>query len=158
VWILQTFVRLRIAGAPVQLVERPPDAGLVVTHADHFSRLLAEARSQRDLVIVVARSDRGPQPLADFGIVQNPADADDYQFFIPSWLQPGPYPTSARAVLDYRNRLLLRFHQRAGSGTGRPGLARRPALARSVLGHAHDRIRRERPALSTAPLERLLDD
>ena len=92
VWILQTFVRLRIAGAPVQLVERPPDAGLVVTHADHFSRLLAEARSPRDLVIVVTRSDRGPQPLADFGIVQNPADADDYQFFIPSWLQPGLVP------------------------------------------------------------------
>ena len=92
VWILQTYVRLRVAGAPVQLVERPPDSGLVVTHADHFSRLLAEASFPDDLVIVVARSDRAPQPLADFGIVQNPADADDYQFFIPSWLQPGLVP------------------------------------------------------------------
>ena len=92
VWILQTFVQLRLAGAPVRLVERPPDSGLVVTHADHFDRLLADARFSDDLVIVVARSDRGPQPLADFSIVQNPANADDYQFFIPSWLQPGLMP------------------------------------------------------------------
>jgi hypothetical protein len=92
VWILQTFVQLHLAGAPVRLVERPPDSGLVVAHADHFDRLLADARSSDDLVIVVARSDRGPQPLADFSIVQNPANADDYQFFIPSWLQPGLMP------------------------------------------------------------------
>jgi hypothetical protein len=85
-------VQLRLTAAPVQLVDRPPDSGLVVTHADHFNRLLADARSPGDLMIVVARSDRPPQPLADFGIVQNPADADDYQFFIPSWLQPGLVP------------------------------------------------------------------
>lgn len=92
VWILQTFVRLRLAGAPVRLVDSPPDSGLVVTHADDFGRLLGEATAPDDLVIVAARSDRGPQPLADFGIVQNPADADDYQFFVPSWLQPGLLP------------------------------------------------------------------
>jgi len=95
VWILQTFVQLRAAGAPVQLVERPPDSGLVVTHADDFGRLLAEAPFPGHLLIVVARSDRPPQPLADFSIVQNPADADDYQFFIPSWLQPGLVPRRA---------------------------------------------------------------
>ena len=93
VWILQTFVQLQRVGAPVRLVEKPPSAGTVVTHADDFNRLLADAPCPNDLVIVVARSDRGPQPLADFTIVQNPADADDdYQFFIPSWLQPGLVP------------------------------------------------------------------
>ncbi len=92
VWVLQTFVRLRLAGAPVQLVDKPPDSGVVVTHADDFTGLLEVARSPDDLAIVVARSDRAPQPLADFSIVQNPADADDYQFFIPSWLQPGLVP------------------------------------------------------------------
>jgi hypothetical protein len=92
VWILQTFLRLHIAGAPVRLVEKPPAAGLVVAHADHFQRLLFEAASPADLTIVVARSDRGPQLLADFGVVQNAASVDHYHFFIPSWLQPGLVP------------------------------------------------------------------
>jgi hypothetical protein len=92
VWILQTFLRLHAAGAPVRLVERPPAAGLVVAHADHFDRLLSEAASPGALTIVVARSDRGPQRLADFGIVQNAGSVDRYHFFIPSWLQPGLIP------------------------------------------------------------------
>jgi hypothetical protein len=92
VWILQTFLRLHRAGAPVCLVATPPAAGLVVAHADHFEQLLSEAASPADLTIVVARSDRRPQPLADFAVVQNAASADYYQFFIPSWLQPGLIP------------------------------------------------------------------
>jgi len=89
VWILQTFLRLHQTGAPVRLVERTPAAGLVVAHADHFDRLLSDAASPAELITVVARSDRRPQPLADFAVVQNSASADRYNFFIPSWLQPG---------------------------------------------------------------------
>jgi hypothetical protein len=89
VWILQTFLRLRAAGAPVRLVEQPPTAGLVVAHADHIKRLFAEAPSPGHLTIVVAQSDKGRQPLADFSVVQNAAAALDDDFFIPSWLQPG---------------------------------------------------------------------
>jgi len=89
VWILQTFVRLRLAGAPVVLVDRPPDSGIVVTHADHLRRLLSDAGSPAALTIVVARSDRGPQWLADFVIVQNASSAGRADFFIPSWSQPG---------------------------------------------------------------------
>jgi hypothetical protein len=92
VWILQTFLRLHAAGAPVRLVDRPPAAGVVVAHAVHFDRLLSEATSPADLTIVVAQSDRRPQLLADFAIVQNASDADRYRFFIPSWLQPGLLP------------------------------------------------------------------
>jgi hypothetical protein len=92
VWILQTFLRLHVAGARVRLVVTPPTSGLVVAHADHFARVLSEATFPADLTIVVARSDRAPQPLADFGVVQNAASADPYHFFIPSWLQPGLIP------------------------------------------------------------------
>jgi hypothetical protein len=92
VWILQTFLRLHMAGAPVRLVERPPAAGLVVAHADHFGRILSEAASPAELTIVIARSDRRPQLLADFGVVQNAGSVDRYHFFIPSWLQPGLVP------------------------------------------------------------------
>lgn len=89
VWILQTFLRLHRTGAPVRLVDAPPAAGTVVVHADYFKRLLNECSAPQQLTIVVARSDRGPQLLADFGIVQNAASADRYHYFIPSWLQPG---------------------------------------------------------------------
>ena len=89
VWILQTFLRLHAVGAPVHLVERTPAAGLIVAHVDHFERVLREAVAPADLTVVVVRSDRKPQPLADFGIVQNAESADRYHFFIPSWLQPG---------------------------------------------------------------------
>jgi hypothetical protein len=92
VWILQTFLRLRAAGAPVELVDRAPADGIVVIHADHFDRVFAEAPSPARLTIVIARSDRPPQPMADFGIVQNAGSADHYHFFIPSWLQPGLIP------------------------------------------------------------------
>ena len=95
VWILQTFLRLHRARAPVRLVSIPPASGLVVVHADHFGRVLSEATRPALLTIVVARSDRRPQPLADFGIVQNAASADPYHFFIPSWLQPGLIPRAA---------------------------------------------------------------
>src|SRR5688572_17927047 len=92
VWILQSFVRLRIAGAPVRLAKEPPEAGTVVVHAASFNRLLSEAVSPSDLTIVVAQSDRPAQPLADFAIVQNASSAGRDRFFIPSWLQPGLIP------------------------------------------------------------------
>jgi hypothetical protein len=92
VWILQTFLRLRAAGAPVRLAEAPPAAGTVVVHAGNFDRLISEAASASDLTIVVAQSDRPAQPLADFAIVQNASTAGKDRFFIPSWLQPGLIP------------------------------------------------------------------
>jgi hypothetical protein len=92
VWILQTFLRLHLTGAPVRLVEKPPAAGLVVTHANYVERLFSEAASPSDLTIVVTQSDKTHQPLADFTVVQNAASVDDRRFFIPSWLQPGLVP------------------------------------------------------------------
>jgi hypothetical protein len=92
IWILQTFLRLRMAGAPVRLEEAPPGSGVVVAHADHVERLLADASSPADLIVVCARADRWPQVLADVEIVQNSSSVEDCQIFIPSWLQPGLIP------------------------------------------------------------------
>ena len=92
VWILQTFLRLRHAGAPVRLDTSPPSSGVVVAHADYVERLLGEAEYPARLTIVSARADRRPQLLADVEIVQNASSAEDYQIFIPSWLQPGLIP------------------------------------------------------------------
>jgi hypothetical protein len=95
VWILQTFVRLHAAGAPVRLVDRCPPAGMVVVHAAQFDRLLAEVGSRRALTLIVAQSDRPPEPRADFSIVQNALGAGRNAFFIPSWSQPGLVPRDA---------------------------------------------------------------
>ena len=93
VWILQTFLRLHAAGARVRLVDTPPAAGLVVVHASQLEQLLAEAPNPGALTIVSARSDKPRQMLADFEIVQNGWSVEDeWQFFIPSWLQPGLVP------------------------------------------------------------------
>jgi hypothetical protein len=93
VWILQTFLRLNAAGARVRLVDAPPAAGLVVVHASQLQQLLSEAPNPGALTIVAARSDKPRQVLADFEIVQNGWSAEEeWQFFVPSWLQPGLVP------------------------------------------------------------------
>ena len=92
VWVLETFLRLRAAGAPVRLTQTAPRCGIVVTHADYVERLLDEAPCPVDLTIVSARSDRPQQIYADVEIVQNASSVRDLQIFIPSWLQPGLIP------------------------------------------------------------------
>ena len=89
VWVLQTYVRLRDAHAAVRLSKSPPSGGIVVTHADYVERLLSEAPAAADLTIVSARADRPQQVYADIEIVQNASSVEDFQIFIPSWLQPG---------------------------------------------------------------------
>lgn len=92
VWILQTFVRLRRAGANVQLEEAPPARGLVVVHADDVEQLLAGHSSRSELIVTSVRADRRPQILADFELVQNARSAGANRIFIPSWRQPGLIP------------------------------------------------------------------
>lgn len=92
VWVLQTFLRLREAGAPVRLCGTAPRSGVVVAHADYVERLLAEAPSAADLTVVAARADRSRQIYADLEVVQNESSVDDFQVFIPSWPQPGLVP------------------------------------------------------------------
>jgi hypothetical protein len=95
VWVLQTFVRLRSAGAPVRLTGTAPLSGIVLTHADYVERLLAEAPSPSCLTIVSARADRPSQIYADVEVVQNRSSVQDFQIFIPSWLQPALIPRHA---------------------------------------------------------------
>jgi hypothetical protein len=92
VWVLQTLLRLRAAGAPVRLSRTPPRSGVVVAHADYVERLLASVPNPGDVTIVSARADRVPQIYADLEIVQNGSSVEAFQIFIPSWLQPGLIP------------------------------------------------------------------
>ncbi|MEO8195143.1 MAG: hypothetical protein ABI689_00310 [Thermoanaerobaculia bacterium] len=93
-WVVQTYLRLRAAGYPVELAASPPRSGLVVFHAKHgpaLTRALTRAQSgRRDLRFVGIRADNSPPLLADFEILQNGRFADDRRrFWIPHWPQPG---------------------------------------------------------------------
>jgi hypothetical protein len=95
VWVLQTYLRLRAAGAPVRLSCTAAASGIVVTHADYVERLLADAPSAGALTVVAARADRPRQFYADIEVVQNASSVEDFQIYIPSWLQPGLIPRNA---------------------------------------------------------------
>jgi hypothetical protein len=103
VWVLQTFLRLRDAGAAVRLSRTAPASGVVVTHADYVERLLAEAPSAARLTIVATRADRPRQLYADVEVVQNASSVEEFQIFIPSWLQPGLIPRSASRGIRVEN-------------------------------------------------------
>ncbi|MGH9894468.1 MAG: glycosyltransferase [bacterium] len=89
-WIVLTYIRLRDAGYPVRCSASVPDQGIVVLHPRQIASFLREEPALHRLVIVVARADKAPQPLADFEIVQNRASSDGRRHFhVPHWPQPG---------------------------------------------------------------------
>lgn len=102
IWILQTYLRLEAAAASVRLLETMPRKGIVVVHADHLGRALAEAPTPSKIVVVGVRADRRPQRRADVEIVQNLASAGRRQIMVPSWLQPGLIPRDRRRGASVR--------------------------------------------------------
>jgi len=89
-WVLQTWLRLRAAGYPVELSDAPPERGLVVFHAKQKHALARAAKGRRDLVFVAIRADNSSPLLADFEILQNGRFADGVRrFALPFWPQPG---------------------------------------------------------------------
>lgn len=97
-WVLQTYLRLAHAGAPVRLGSRLPESGVVVFHAKQRRALPLRRRSRGStgLVLVAVRGDVKQAAGADFEIVQNQRSADGRgRFFIPHWPQPGLVPRDA---------------------------------------------------------------
>ena len=89
-WILQTFLRLRAAGHPVELVDTPPSEGLIVYHAKHGGEIARHWRRLGDAVLVGVRADNREPTTADFQVVQNRVYEDGRsRFFVPFWSQPG---------------------------------------------------------------------
>ena len=92
-WVLQTYLRLREAGYPVQLTDHPPDKGTVVFHRKHQNALKKQLNGHDEVTLLGIRGDRKECYLAHFEVVQNGRWADDEQrFFIPYWPQPGLLP------------------------------------------------------------------
>lgn len=89
-WILQTYLRLRATGAPVELADALPDDGIVVFSSKQRRALVRARRRSTRAVLVGVRQDLGEALIADLEVVQNEAQADaTRRFFIPHWPQPG---------------------------------------------------------------------
>ena len=89
-WILQTYLRLRAVGAPVELADTIPREGVAVFGSKQRQALRTIASRGRSSILVGVRADVGEALIADFEIVQNRQQADGARrFFIPHWPQPG---------------------------------------------------------------------
>lgn len=92
-WILQTYLRLRRAGHPVELSGAAPEDGLVVFHSKQGKELLRQRSRLCDAILVGVRADNREPLIADFEILQNGFFADGRRrFFVPHWPQPGLVP------------------------------------------------------------------
>lgn len=86
---LQTYLRLKNAGYPCELIDELPREGLIVSHRD----LIARAPFSPDLFLVNMLADRGPHAWAQAVVVQNPVQAErPFHTMIPQWPQPGLIP------------------------------------------------------------------
>jgi hypothetical protein len=93
--IPHTYVRLRHAGHPVRMANRPPSAGIAVVFAGDMHRFVSHCESRDDVVVVCVQADRRvPEvSLADVVVQHNGLQADDERrFFIPNWPQSGLVP------------------------------------------------------------------
>lgn len=89
-WVLQTYLRLRAAGHPVELAATPPGDGLIVYHAKHGREIARYGRRLGEAVLVGVRGDNREPTTADFQVLQNRVYEDGRsRFFVPSWPQPG---------------------------------------------------------------------
>jgi hypothetical protein len=71
-WTLQTYLNLKDAGYPCELVQELPASGVVVSHRDFLPIFL---RPRANLFVVCIKADRNPHSWADFQVVQNANDS-----------------------------------------------------------------------------------
>jgi hypothetical protein len=98
-WTLQTYLHLRDAGFPCEIVERFPSRGIVVAHRDLLPITL---RPHPDVFLVCIKADRNMHTWAQYHVVQNESDSlrAGGRSVITHWPQPGLVPRDrARGTL-----------------------------------------------------------
>ncbi len=85
-WILQTYIRLKGAGANCQLVDTIPTEGIIIAH--RYS-LPFHFKPTGDQFVICVKADHDWHPYAHLHIVQNVQETSDDSYFIPLWAQPG---------------------------------------------------------------------
>jgi hypothetical protein len=94
-WILQTYLRLKQAGFPVELSDRLPDAGVVVISGQRRKALSVSSSQRKRLLIVATVQDLSFPAIADVHLVQDPRQAGPvYALPVRHWPQPGLQPRS----------------------------------------------------------------
>lgn len=89
-WALQTFLRLRAAGDPVELVGRVPDDGIVVFHAKQEREVRRSISRGGSCVLVGARADNRQALAAEIEVLQSRRwENGRDRIFVPHWPQPG---------------------------------------------------------------------
>lgn len=92
-WILQTFLRLKQAGFPVDLSDRLPDSGVVVISGQRRKELQLTSRQRKRLFIVATVQDLSFPAIADLHLVQDRRQAGPvYALPVRFWPQPGLQP------------------------------------------------------------------
>jgi hypothetical protein len=89
-WILQTYLRLKQAGFPVELSDRLPDFGVVVISGQRRKELQLTPGQRKRLLIVATVQDLSFPAIADLHLVQDPRQTGPiYALPIRFWAQPG---------------------------------------------------------------------
>jgi len=92
VWILQTYLRLKAAGYPVQISSDIPADGIVILHRQSELEYFCQ-RFLRFPTTVTTNADTGIHRWADAEIVQDPTkESPGKAYYIPFWPQPGLIP------------------------------------------------------------------
>lgn len=92
-WTLQTWLYLKLAGLPVELVNRLPEEGIVITHIDCLKYGFKPSRKQFLVALLVDRE--VPHPYAQFHVTHNPFQKLHLGLayrYIPPWPQVGLIP------------------------------------------------------------------
>jgi hypothetical protein len=87
--IMQTYLYLKEAGFPCELVTEMPTEGIVVAHRRSFS---FHQQPDPKLLMICYKANYDPHPYAQLHIVLNPKDINAAQHFIPHWRQTGLIP------------------------------------------------------------------
>ncbi len=92
-WVLQTYLYLKDAGLPVQIVQHLPSQGVIVTHFDCVDYGFRPSRDQTLVIMLVDRE--VAHPHAHLHVTHNPVQRLPYGMshaYMPPWPQIGLIP------------------------------------------------------------------
>ncbi len=87
--IIQTYLYLKDAGFPCELVTEMPTEGIVVAHRRSFP---FHQQPNSKLLMICYKANYDPHPYAQLHVVLNPNDVRAGYHFIPHWRQTGLIP------------------------------------------------------------------
>ena len=87
-WTLQTYLYLKKANFPCQLVGKMPEEGIVLVHRN---TLPFNFKPSAKLLVICLKADKPARPYAQLHVVQNILETEKLKpsYYIPHWPQPG---------------------------------------------------------------------